>query len=114
MDAAAGFRDRDWGDPPWRTHIPIPRAPLPEQVEVAVVGAGFTGLATALACASRGASVHLFEARAIGAGASGRTGGIALEATAVGPLPGAEHCLAALQSLAAAHGIECDLDLGGC
>lgn len=114
MDAGAAFPDRDWGDPPWRTDVAIPRAPLPERVEVAVVGAGFTGLATALACAARGASVHLFEARAIGAGASGRTGGLALEATAVGPLPGAEHCLAALQALVAAHAIDCDLDLGGC
>lgn len=114
MPCAATAPDRDWGDPPWRSHVAIPRALLPEHVDVAVVGAGFTGLATALACAGRGASVHLFEARAIGAGASGRTGGLALEATAVGPLPGAEHCLAALRSLVATHAIDCDLDLGGC
>ena len=106
--------DRDWGEPPWHVDVVVPRAPRPEHVAIAVVGAGFTGLATALACAARGATVHVFEARGVGAGASGRTGGIALEGTAAGPLPGAESCLAALASLVAAHGIDCDLELRGC
>jgi gamma-glutamylputrescine oxidase len=106
--------DRDWGEPPWRVDVVVPHAAMPDRVEIAVVGAGFTGLATALACTARGAEVHVFEAIGIGAGASGRTGGIALEGTAVGPLPGADGCLAALAGLIAAHGIDCNLDLGGC
>lgn len=41
--------------------------------DVAVVGAGFTGLATAIELAERGCRVIVLEARAVGAGASGRT-----------------------------------------
>jgi glycine/D-amino acid oxidase-like deaminating enzyme len=45
------------------------------QVDVAIVGGGFTGLSAALAAATRGASVALCEARTLGWGASGRNGG---------------------------------------
>jgi glycine/D-amino acid oxidase-like deaminating enzyme len=103
-----------WGAPPWRIEATLPNAPRPDRVDVAVVGAGFTGLATAIACAMRGASVHVFEQGALGAGASGRTGGLALEGTAAGPLPGADACLDALRALVRAHAIDCDLELGGC
>ena len=52
-------------------------APLREalRVEVAIVGGGLTGVATALGLAERGVSVALLEARRIGWGASGRNGG---------------------------------------
>ena len=43
--------------------------------DVCVVGAGFTGVATALTLAERGYSVALVEANRIGLGASGRNGG---------------------------------------
>jgi gamma-glutamylputrescine oxidase len=43
--------------------------------DVAVIGGGFTGLSAALACAEKGLSVALFEAKTIGFGASGRNGG---------------------------------------
>ena len=114
MDSLAPAVACSWGEPPWRIDGAVPRAPIPDRVEVAVVGAGFTGLATALCCAERGARVAVFEAGSIGAGASGRTGGLALEGTAVGPLPGADHCLATLDALVTRHAIDCDLDLGGC
>jgi len=103
-----------WGAPPWRIDVELPRSPVPERADVAVVGGGFTGLATALACAERGASVHLFETGALGAGASGRTGGLVLEGTAAGPLPGAEACIDALRALVRTHDLDCDLDLRGC
>jgi len=49
---------------------------LPPQVDVAVVGGGFTGLSAALALAKRGASVAVLEAgERVAAEASGRNGG---------------------------------------
>ena len=46
-----------------------------KSADVCVVGAGFTGVATALTLAERGYSVALVEANRIGWGASGRNGG---------------------------------------
>src|SRR5271157_1576083 len=43
--------------------------------EVAVIGAGITGTATALWLARAGVQVRVLEARSIAAGASGRNGG---------------------------------------
>ena len=45
------------------------------EAEVAVIGAGFSGLSTALALAERGVAVTVLEAVAPGAGASGASGG---------------------------------------
>jgi glycine/D-amino acid oxidase-like deaminating enzyme len=45
------------------------------QADVCVVGAGFTGVATALTLAERGYSVAIVEANRVGWGASGRNGG---------------------------------------
>ncbi|HEY8709568.1 MAG TPA: FAD-binding oxidoreductase [Burkholderiaceae bacterium] len=45
------------------------------QADVAIVGAGFTGCAAALALAQRGAKVRVLDSTAVGWGASGRTGG---------------------------------------
>jgi glycine/D-amino acid oxidase-like deaminating enzyme len=46
-----------------------------KSVDVCVVGAGFTGVSTALTLAERGFSVALVEANRVGWGASGRNGG---------------------------------------
>jgi glycine/D-amino acid oxidase-like deaminating enzyme len=54
------------------------------------------------------------EAGDLGAGASGRTGGLVLEGTAAGSLDGVEHCLDALAAVVAEAGIACDLELPGC
>lgn len=52
--------------------------PLPERVDVAVIGAGFTGLSAARAMAKRGAKVAVMEAETVGWGASSRNGGMVL------------------------------------
>lgn len=44
-------------------------------VDVAIVGAGFTGLSAAIELASRGVSVAVLDAGLVGGGASGRNGG---------------------------------------
>ena len=46
-----------------------------ETADVCIVGAGFTGVATALTLAERGYSVAVVEANRVGWGASGRNGG---------------------------------------
>lgn len=45
------------------------------QTDICVIGAGFTGIATALTLAERGYSVVVVEANRVGWGASGRNGG---------------------------------------
>ncbi len=52
-----------------------PRLEGAKSADVCVVGAGFTGTATALSLAERGYSVALVEANRVGCGASGRDGG---------------------------------------
>jgi len=46
-----------------------------QTADVCVVGAGFTGISTALHLAERGYNVHVVEANRVGWGASGRNGG---------------------------------------
>ncbi len=66
----------------WLTTVSIPPGdparPLPESVDVAVVGAGFTGLSAARALAKRGVRVAVLEAETFGWGASSRNGGMVL------------------------------------
>ena len=53
-----------------------PQAHTGEQsADVCVIGAGFTGISTALHLAERGYNVHVVEANRVGWGASGRNGG---------------------------------------
>lgn len=69
------------GGPSWYEHVgdegPV-RPPLAGPVETAtcVVGGGLAGLGTALSLAERGHAALLLEAGRIGAGASGRNGGM--------------------------------------
>ena len=58
--------------------------PLPEVVDVAVIGAGFTGLSAARTLAQRGARVAVLEAETIGWGASSRNGGMILTGMKLG------------------------------
>ncbi len=64
----------------WYAATATPLAPYPklkgaQTFDVCVIGAGFTGLSTALHLAQRGYSVAVLEAHRVGWGASGRNGG---------------------------------------
>ncbi len=61
-----------------------PAHPLPEGVNVAIIGAGFTGLSAARTLAKLGARVAVFEAETIGWGASSRNGGMVLTGLKLG------------------------------
>jgi glycine/D-amino acid oxidase-like deaminating enzyme len=59
--------------------IPTPVArDFPQQVDVTIIGAGFTGLSAARTLAKSGASIAVFDAQTIGWGASSRNGGMVL------------------------------------
>ncbi len=61
-----------WDDVTW----PPLDAALPEQVDILVIGAGYTGLSAAIAAADAGARVAVIEAGVPGQGASTRNGGM--------------------------------------
>ncbi|MFZ3215664.1 MAG: FAD-dependent oxidoreductase [Candidatus Acidiferrales bacterium] len=108
-------RRNPWGSPPWQIRFTPARRALPAAVDFAVIGGGFTGLAAAarLRQLAPGKSVALFEAARIGAGASGRTGGMALSETAAGAQPGLGDVLAGFRAILKRLRVQCDLQLGG-
>jgi glycine/D-amino acid oxidase-like deaminating enzyme len=57
---------------------------LPVRADVAVIGAGFTGLSAARTLAQRGAKVAVLESQTIGWGASSRNGGMVLTGMKLG------------------------------
>jgi glycine/D-amino acid oxidase-like deaminating enzyme len=104
-----------WGAPPWTVDFrPAPRA-LPDQVDFAIVGGGFSGLSAAawLRRLAPGRSVLVLESASLGDGASGRTGGMALADTAAGPLPGLGDVLADYKKILRALHIDSRLTLPG-
>jgi glycine/D-amino acid oxidase-like deaminating enzyme len=108
-------KTHSWGGSPWTVDfLPVPRA-LPDQVDFAIVGGGFSGL-TAAAWLRRLAperSVLVLESAALGEGASGRTGGMALAETAAGKLPGLGDVLAGYKKIVRALRIDSRLTLPG-
>jgi glycine/D-amino acid oxidase-like deaminating enzyme len=71
----------------WLTTASFPKTDdrtLPERVDVAVIGAGLTGLSAARTLAQRGAKVAVLESETIGWGASSRNGGMVLTGMKLG------------------------------
>jgi gamma-glutamylputrescine oxidase len=112
---AAQERNRGWGEAPWEINFSPAVRPIPERIDVAIVGGGFTGLAAAawLRTLAPASSVVVLEAGRIGAGASGRTGGIVLSETAAGDLDGLGDVLEGFQQILRKLKVECELSLPG-
>ena len=104
------------------------RTPVPERVDIAVVGAGFTGLSAALEAAQQGASVVVLDQHTVGWGASGRNGGMATTGLAIGlgkaiKRYGREqglamfteynHAIDTIEQLVKEHSIDCDFHRPG-
>src|SRR5262249_26071556 len=71
----------------WLTTVDMPQVPaqpLPERVDVAGIGAGFTGLSAARDVGQGGARVGVLEAENVGWGASCRNGGMVLSGLKLG------------------------------
>jgi glycine/D-amino acid oxidase-like deaminating enzyme len=104
-----------WGLPPWTIEFHSEPRTVPEEVDFAVVGGGFTGLAATawLRHLQPNKRVALFEASRIGAGSSGHTGGMTLSGTAGGELPGLGDVLGGLSNILRELEVRCDLTLPG-
>ena len=89
-----------YGDSPWVLTFPASRRPNHPKLrgefdcDVAIVGGGLTGLATAYACAVAGLETMVIEGDRLGCGAAGRSAGLLL------PEPGPE-----FRDLVQAHGL---------
>ena len=122
--------DFDELDSYWAGEQPPSLPPLQDdlQVDVAIIGGGFTGLAAAwhLARARPDLTIALFEAKAVGNGASGRNGGMVLPQTPDESMQidddEATHrwtyhltvgSMEALAQFIADSGVDCDLRLDG-
>ena len=109
------FKKKHWGNRPWTIDFVPTRYDLPKAVDYAVVGGGFTGLSAA-ACLkhfSPESTVSVIEAKEIGAGSSGHTGGMALAESAVGDLPGLGDVLDGYQKILRELHVEGDVQLPG-
>ncbi|MCA3823158.1 MAG: FAD-binding oxidoreductase, partial [Burkholderia sp.] len=78
-NAVPGWPNSQWPDSLWAaTAAPAPDTPALDasvSCDVAIIGAGFTGLSTALHLAERGVNVRVIDGAQPGWGASGRNGG---------------------------------------
>jgi glycine/D-amino acid oxidase-like deaminating enzyme len=112
---ASSTKKGDWGKPPWKIDFRPRKRRLPREVDFAIVGGGFTGLATAawLRHLAPNRSVAVFEASRIGSGSSGHTGGIALGETAAGDLPGLGDVLGGVSGILRTLRVQCDFETGG-
>lgn len=101
---------------------------LAEQVDVAVVGGGLTGLSAAVHLAAKGVSVAVLEQHKLGWGASGRNGGMCTTGMALGLLDAIDRygletarelyglydaAINVVEQLIAEEGIDCDFRRSG-
>jgi len=108
-------------------HPDYPELAGEESADVCVVGAGYTGLSTAICLAEKGYRVAVLEARCVGWGASGRNGGqictgfssgMGVVQKALGKADGrklfaiTEEGKAIIRERVARHRIDCDLHWG--
>lgn len=104
-----------WGRPPWTIDFEAAPTAPPAEVDFAVIGGGFTGLAAAawLRRLAPQKSVAVLEADRIGAGASGYSGGMVLAESSAGDLPGLGDVLSGFASTLRELGVDAGLDLPG-
>jgi glycine/D-amino acid oxidase-like deaminating enzyme len=109
------IKDLRWGKTPWVIDFHPKPAPVPQILDFAVIGGGFTGLSAAatLRRLNPEKTVAVFEAETIGARSSGHTGGLTLGETAAGDLPGLGDVLHGLSDILADLRVTCDLSLPG-
>jgi gamma-glutamylputrescine oxidase len=90
-----------WGETPWEISFKPRPHELPRAVDLAVIGGGFTGLAAAAwtKLLAPEKSVVVLEAGQIGAGASGRSGGMFLAETAAGDQSGLGDVIAGVRRI---------------
>lgn len=79
-----GYREEPYW---WHAAPPMgpPTAPVPSEVDVVVIGGGYTGMMAAARLAWRGRAAAVLEANDFGWGASGRNGGMVHPGFKVGP-----------------------------
>jgi glycine/D-amino acid oxidase-like deaminating enzyme len=106
---------KNWGARPWIVDFRTARQELPKEVDFAVVGGGFSGLACAawLKRLAPRKVIALFEAENLGSGSSGYTGGVALAETAAGDLPGLGDVLGGYQRILQELEVDAELALPG-
>jgi gamma-glutamylputrescine oxidase len=114
MSDTSTIGPRAWGAAPWQGGQVRPVQSVPSRADVVVIGGGLTGCSAAYHLSRLGIRPVLLEADLVGSGASGRTGGIVLEGSAVGPLDQANACVPGLAKLVEREQIECELRLPGC
>jgi glycine/D-amino acid oxidase-like deaminating enzyme len=104
-----------WGKPPWEIGFRSTVEAIPNKVDFAVIGGGFTGLSAAASLRrfEPSKSVALFESGHVGAASSGHTGGMTLSETAAGDLPGLGDVLAGFAGIVKELALDCDLSLPG-
>jgi glycine/D-amino acid oxidase-like deaminating enzyme len=98
---------------PWAAPLEISPTAPPARCAVIVVGAGIAGLSTALTLSERNVPVVVLD-RQFGSGATGRSGGIVIGDTLVGPAPEFEGCEQELGVWIAEQGVECGFAWTGC
>ena len=102
--------ENKWGKSPWRIAFHPKGMRIPRSADVVIIGGGFSGLSAAahLARLASRRKIVLLEAAEIGAGASGRTGGMTLAETAGGDLPGLGDVLQGFGEILRELNIHCD------